>query len=255
MFRAKRVVEEERKRRLEGVQVIDMTARGGISVKLENCFFVLKIYRSGNNYRLIGTDAINAKTYEGHIHQSELQQLLRYQHGQVEAVGGPMVAQTQAKVQPYQHERVCDLIVKHLGFTSLIKPVTSALGGSKLDTQLRLVVNIDPSTQPAYSRHTRGVSKFKAYSTSALLPKRVFVASNKDVYHYVKHSVGSKEGNNSIGTSRFEITGANIISDGYGRGGVELFASTSSSELNPYGSPSVSSTMRSSSGGGGALRR
>ena len=56
-----------------------------------------------------------------------------------EKICGDSVGAKQKLIRIWQHEKVCELIIKNLQFIERIQSVTNALGGGRVETKLLLV--------------------------------------------------------------------------------------------------------------------
>jgi hypothetical protein len=88
--------------------------------------FTLKIYRSGNNYRLEGLDMLRGAVYDGAVYSQEAMQLIK-QHNS--GIVGTSLSANSLRIMPWQHERVVELIVANLGMMRATHALTTQLGG------------------------------------------------------------------------------------------------------------------------------
>jgi hypothetical protein len=139
MFRARRIVLAERRRRSEGAPVVPMLGHGR-GVQIGDIKFTLKMFRSGTNYRLEGIDLMRGVVYEGAVYTPEV---LRLIHDHNAGISGTTLYANSQRIQPWQHERVTELIISNLGLMPKITALTTQLGARTptQTTQYILVAN------------------------------------------------------------------------------------------------------------------
>lgn len=152
IFRAKRIVDAERKRRAEGAPVVAMLGQGR-GVTVGEFSFTLKIYRSGTNYRLEGLDMLRGAVYEGAVYSQEVLKLIKEHNS---AIVGTSLSANSQRIMPWQHERVVELLIANLGIMSATHAVTSQLGARGGQAKYILVADkhASPYTPPLHSLAT-----------------------------------------------------------------------------------------------------
>jgi len=143
IFRAKRIVNAERKRRTDGAPVVAMLGQGrGLTVG--EFSFTLKIYRSGTNYRLEGLDMLRGIVYDGAVYSQEVMSLIKEHNS---GIVGSSVTANSLRIMPWQHERVVELLIANLGVMSATHSVTNQFGGSG-GGQTRYILVADKNASP-----------------------------------------------------------------------------------------------------------
>lgn len=152
IYRAKRIVSAERKRRTDGAPVVAMLGQGR-GVTVGEFSFTLKIFRSGTNYRLEGLDMLRGAVYDGAVYTQEVMKLIKEHNAGI--VGTSVTANSQ-RIMPWQHERVVELLIANLGIMTATHSVTSQLGGSGGQAKYILVADkhASPYTPPLHALAT-----------------------------------------------------------------------------------------------------
>ena len=124
IFRARGIMEAERRRRREGAPVVPMLGQGR-GVQVGDRKFTLKIFRSGTNYRLEGVDLLRGAVYEGAVYTAEVMRLITEHNNSIK---GETLQANSLRIMPWQHERVVELIIANLGLMPKILAVTAQFG-------------------------------------------------------------------------------------------------------------------------------
>jgi len=152
IFRAKKIVQAERRRRIEGAAVVSMLGHGR-GITLGEFSFTLKIYRSGTNYRLEGLDMLRGAVYDGAVYTQEVMRLIQSHNT---PITGTSVYANSQRIMPWQHERVVELIIANLGIMAATQAVTTQLGGRSGQVKYMLVANAhaNPHAPPLHALPT-----------------------------------------------------------------------------------------------------
>lgn len=171
-FIARHRLQALRNRKLHGPPVVEMLKKTCI---IDGLTFQLTIYRCGQNYRLEGLDLIRNVCYEGLVCAEEVENLLKEYNASLllskkhstemqtlrykAQVGLTGTALTTAQIQPWQYEKVADLLSTQLGFIQKTSVVSNSLrnsgslydvGAKSTETSLTLVA--DPFARPSSVR-------------------------------------------------------------------------------------------------------
>jgi hypothetical protein len=150
IYRAKMKVLAAIKRRDGGPEIILMLTR---EFAKDGFHFNLRVFRCGNNYRLNGSDIETDKLIcLGFFYGAEVNDLLDAYN---DTIIGDTVQDKQLRIRPWQFDRVVNLIVSNVGFTSIISPVTLELGGKLCTPKIAMVLT------PTASLKTLGIEKTK----------------------------------------------------------------------------------------------
>ena len=115
-FQAKQRVAQERIRRNGGPEVIEMTRRG---TEVSGVKLMVVIYRCGLNYKIVGHDIMGGSQYQGFMYEPEIVQLIEDHNGQFP---GTSWAMQQARIKPWQHVRVADMLLQIISLTTNVTP-------------------------------------------------------------------------------------------------------------------------------------
>lgn len=150
VYRAKMKVLAAIKRRDGGPEIILMLTQ---EFAKEGIHFNLQVFRCGNNYRLNGNDIeTNKLICLGFFYGQEVNDLLDAYN---ETIIGDTVQDKLLRIRPWQFDRVVNLIVKNIGITNIISPVTLELGGKLFTPKIAMVLT------PTASLKTLGIEKIK----------------------------------------------------------------------------------------------
>lgn len=122
IFSARLLAAAERRRRDMGPEVLEMLRK---SVKIGKLSFTVVVYRCGLNYRLVGFDLIRNRIYEGNVFQQEVERLLDDYNSKLK---GSKYQVEHEKIRPWNHHRVPEFLVNHLGIAKMTPNVTADLG-------------------------------------------------------------------------------------------------------------------------------
>ena len=132
-FQAKQRVAQERIRRNGGPEVIEMIRRG---TEVSGVKLMVVIYRCGLNYKIVGHDIMGGSQYQGFMYEPEIVQLIEDHNGQFP---GTSWAMQQARIKPWQHVRVADMLLQIISLTTNVTPITRDLGKGNLGRKTEMV--------------------------------------------------------------------------------------------------------------------
>mmetsp|Transcript_15787 Transcript_15787/g.23740 ORF Transcript_15787/g.23740 Transcript_15787/m.23740 type:complete len:917 (-) Transcript_15787:179-2929(-) len=115
-------VVRERRRRAGGPEVVEMLRRG---IRVSNHSLSVVVYRCGGSYKIVGHDLINARQYMGYIYEPEISKLLDEHNLRFE---GDTRAAQMARVMPWQHMRVVEVLLQNISLTTPITSMARELG-------------------------------------------------------------------------------------------------------------------------------
>jgi hypothetical protein len=130
---ARRRVAQERIRRNGGPQVVEMIRRG---VEVSGVKLTVVMYRCGLNYKIIGHDVMGGAQYQGFVYQPEVTRLIEAHNDQHP---GQSWAMQQARIKPWQHVRVAEMLLQATSLTTGVAPVTRDLGKGNLGRKTEMV--------------------------------------------------------------------------------------------------------------------
>ena len=154
-FRAKNIVDEERRRRAMGPEVHEMLRKNVLLGDLE---FIVVVYRCGFQYRLRGYNLVKNAIYEGNVFQEEVELLCREFN---DKITGKTVADERRKISPWNYHKVTELMITLLGIAEATPVLTTNLGGipeSGGRKQYALIM------RPYATAETPGLTKIKNLS-------------------------------------------------------------------------------------------
>ena len=122
-YRAKNIVDEERRRRDMGPEIIEMARR---SIKVDKLNFIIIVYRCGFQYRLRGYNLFNNSIYEGNVFQEEVEELCADFNAKIT---GTTAADERKKISPWSYHKVTELMINLCGVAEAAPSVTTTLGG------------------------------------------------------------------------------------------------------------------------------
>ena len=118
---AKQRVNQERKRRNGGPEVIEMIRRG---TEVSGVKMMVVIYRCGMNYKIVGHDIMGGNQYQGFVYQSQVIKLLEQYNNQFSGSGWEL---QQAQIKPWQHPRVAEMLLGAISLTTNVTAITNDL--------------------------------------------------------------------------------------------------------------------------------
>ena len=123
IYRAKNIVDEERRRRDMGPEIVEMTRR---SIKVDKLNFIIIVYRCGFQYRLRGYNLLNNAIYEGNVFQEEVKQLCFDFNARIT---GTTLADERKRISPWSYHKVTELMISLCGVAEATPSLTTTLGG------------------------------------------------------------------------------------------------------------------------------
>mmetsp|Transcript_28803 Transcript_28803/g.48582 ORF Transcript_28803/g.48582 Transcript_28803/m.48582 type:complete len:892 (+) Transcript_28803:25-2700(+) len=132
-YQAKTRVAQERLRRNGGPEVIEMMRRG---TEISGVKLMVVIYRCGLNYKIIGHDVMGGSQYQGFVYQPEIVKLIEDYNSQFP---GTNWAAQQARIKPWQHIRVAEMLLQITSLTTSVASVTQELGKGNLGRRAEMI--------------------------------------------------------------------------------------------------------------------
>jgi hypothetical protein len=123
-WRSRNIVNEERRRKNMGPEVIEMLRK---TVQIGDIEFILIVYRCGNQYRLLGHNILRNEIYDGNVFQDEVEKMCSEHNSQIV---GTNAAAERLRINPRSYHKVTEeLILKNLGLAQALPIATTQLGG------------------------------------------------------------------------------------------------------------------------------
>ena len=132
-YQAKQRVAQERIRRNGGPEVIEMIRRG---TEVSGVKLMVVIYRCGMNYKIIGHDIMGGSQYQGFIYQPEIVKLIEDYNSQFP---GTSWAAQQARIKPWQHVRVAEMLLQICSLTTSVSSLTKELCKGNLGRRTEMI--------------------------------------------------------------------------------------------------------------------
>lgn len=123
IYLAKRKVAAEKRRRLNGPEVIEVIKKSVAFSDINQV--VITVSRCGNNYRLNGVDYVNDYLYEGFFYQQEIVDLL--ENTQNDNTNNENIESSTKRIKIWHYESVASLIIANIGVTKMIPIAPSDL--------------------------------------------------------------------------------------------------------------------------------